>query len=87
MPDGISGRADRLIAHLKKMDGNIGLFSHGQFGSILAARWIGLAVKEGPHFVLGTASLSILGHDPDHPDIAGILLWNASSHQLAELAN
>jgi probable phosphoglycerate mutase len=81
----ISGRADRLIARLRTMDGKVALFSHGQFGCVLAARWIGLPVIEGPHFVLGTASLSILSYDPDHPTVPIIALWNAFSSEMLEL--
>ena len=85
MPAQVSDRADRLIARLRTMDGNIALFSHGQFGCVFAARWIGLQVIEGPHFVLGTASLSVLGYDPDHPKVPVIALWNAFSHEMLEL--
>ncbi|MGC2224456.1 MAG: histidine phosphatase family protein, partial [Methylocella sp.] len=54
-PAQVSDRADRLIAHLRALDGNVALFSHGQFGCVLAARWIGLPVLEGQHFALGPA--------------------------------
>ncbi len=78
MPAQASDRADRLIAHLRALDGNVALFSHGQFGCVLAARWIGLPVLEGQHFALGPASLSILGHEPSHPKVRVIELWNAA---------
>ena len=84
-PGQVSDRADRLIVRLRKLEGKIALFSHGQFGCVLAARWIGLPVIEGPHFVLGTASLSVLGYDPDHPKVPVIALWNAFSHEMLEL--
>jgi len=84
-PGQVSDRADRLIARLRMLDGKIALFSHGQFGCVLAARWIGLPVIEGPHFVLGTASLSVLGYDPDHPKVPVIALWNAFSNEMLEL--
>jgi len=77
MPDQISDRADRLIARLSQLDGDIALFSHGEFSGVLAARWIGLSVREGPHFPLSTASLSILAHNPVHPETRAIALWNA----------
>jgi broad specificity phosphatase PhoE len=77
-PTLISERADRLIARLCALQGSVALFSHGQFGSALAARWIGLPVSEGQHFVLGPASLSILGHEPGHSDVRVITLWNAT---------
>ncbi len=78
IPTQISVRADRLIARLRIMDGNIALFSHGQFGGVLATRWIGLAVDEAQHFPLGTASISIFTFDPHHPDVPIIALWNVS---------
>jgi len=84
-PGQVSDRADRLIAHLRKLDGKVALFSHGQFGCVLAARWIGLPVIDGPHFVLGTASLSIFGYDPDHPTVPVISLWNAFSGEMLEI--
>ncbi|MHC5611809.1 MAG: histidine phosphatase family protein [Nostoc sp.] len=82
MPTQISDRADRLIARLRSLDGNIALFSHGQFGGVLAARWIGLTVDEAQHFPLGTASISIFAFDPHHPDVSVIALWNAASHEI-----
>ena len=80
-PDGespaqVSERADYLISHLRTLEGNIALFSHGQFGGVLAARWIGLPVAEGEHFPLHTASVSILRNDPHHPEVPVIALWN-----------
>jgi len=41
-PKEVSDRADRLFEKLRDLEGNIALFSHGQFGCVLAARWIGL---------------------------------------------
>lgn len=46
----VSARADRLISQLGELDGNVALFFHGQFGCVLASRWIGLPVIEGQHF-------------------------------------
>ena len=77
-PQQVSSRADRLIASLAALDGNTALFSHGQFGCVLAARWIGLPVIEGQHFSLSPASLSILGNKPSHPGVRIIALWNAA---------
>jgi len=62
-PEQISARADRLISHLQSLQGNVALFAHGQFGCVLAARWIGLTAIKGRHFALGAASLSILGYE------------------------
>jgi probable phosphoglycerate mutase len=81
MPAQIIERTDRLIARLRILKGNIALFSHGKFGGILAARWIGLPITESSHFPLGTASLSILGYDHHHPGVSVIDLWNAVGHK------
>ncbi len=62
-PAQISARADRIIARLRALDGNIALFSHGHFGRVLAARWIGLSIEQAQHFLLDTASLSILCYE------------------------
>jgi probable phosphoglycerate mutase len=77
-PEDVGRRADRLIADLRGMTGNVALFSHGQFGLVLAARWIGLPVIEAQHFQLDTASLSILAYHPTHSDTPVIALWNAT---------
>ena len=79
MPVQVSDRADRLITKLRLLDGNVALFSHGQFGCVLAARWIGLPLVEAQHFALGPASYGILSYDPHHPEIANIQLWNAAA--------
>ena len=76
LPAQISDRADRLISRLRSRDGNIALFTHGHFGCALAARWIDLPVIEGQHLLLSTASISILGHHPTHPEVPVISLWN-----------
>lgn len=75
-PADVSARADRLIARLSTMEGNIALFSHGHFGTALAIRWVGLALIEGQHFVLHPASLSVLGQDPHRPEVRVMESWN-----------
>ena len=82
-PTDISDRADRLIARVCTMNGNVALFSHGEFGLAVAARWIGLKVIEGQHFSIGTASLNILSFNPAHPEVRVIALWNATPRRFA----
>jgi broad specificity phosphatase PhoE len=82
-PAAITDRADRLIASLQSLEGNVALFSHGHFSCVLATRWIGLPVIEGQHLSLSTASLSILSYAPSHPDVRVIALWNATPAALA----
>jgi probable phosphoglycerate mutase len=72
----VSERADRFITRLRALEGNVAAFSHGHFCRVLAARWIGLPVTEARRFVLGTASLGILGHEHDDPAAPVIVRWN-----------
>ena len=76
-PEQVSRRADAVIARLRGCQGNVALFSHGQFACVLGARWIGLPIAEAAHLSLATASLSILGSSVNHPGLPVIALWNA----------
>ncbi|WP_435011297.1 histidine phosphatase family protein [Tundrisphaera lichenicola] len=75
----IGARADRVIDHLRGIEGNVLLFGHGHFFRVLAARWLDLVAGDARLFLLGTASLSILGyeHNPEEPVIK---LWNDNRH-------
>ena len=80
-PTQVCERADRLIGRLRKLEGNIALFSHGHIGRVLAARWIGLPINQAQHFLLGTASLSILGFEHDRARMPAIVLWNSAANE------
>jgi broad specificity phosphatase PhoE len=86
MPDDVAARADRLIARLARLSGNIAVFSHKQFGCSLAVRWIGLAVAEGQRLALDTASLSVLGNDAHHCGTRVIEAWNFAPGRFAASA-
>jgi broad specificity phosphatase PhoE len=73
-PAQIRARADRVIARARAAPGNVALFAHGHFFRVLAARWIGLPVEAGQHFLLDTATLSILAYYGDSP---AVKVWNA----------
>ena len=72
----VIARADCVLARLKTWVGPIALFSHGQFGCVLAARWAGLGAAAGEHFNLNPASISILGPKSGHPEVPAIVRWN-----------
>jgi broad specificity phosphatase PhoE len=76
-PEQISSRADRLLERLRPQDGIVAVFSHGHFGRVLAARWIGVPVLDAQRFLLDPASLSILGLEHDKPSAPVIALWNS----------
>ena len=75
-PAQIAQRVDRVIARQKGSSGSIALFSHGQFGCALAARWIGLPVSAGRNFALDPTAIGILGTRHDRPETPVILRWN-----------
>jgi probable phosphoglycerate mutase len=78
-PADVSARADRVIARLRAVEGRVAVFSHGHFGRVLGARWIGLPVELARHFLLTTASLSVLDYDHGRLDEPAIALWNAAA--------
>jgi broad specificity phosphatase PhoE len=74
-PAEVAIRADRVIARLRAAETPAIVFSSGHILRMLAARWLGLAPLEGRLFMLGTASVSVLGYEHDKSEPA-IQLWN-----------
>ena len=50
----------RVIARVRAVEGNVALFAHGHVFRVFAARWLGLPPQAGSHFLLDTATVSIL---------------------------
>jgi probable phosphoglycerate mutase len=78
-PAQVGARADRVVARVRALPGDVLIFSSGHFLRTLAARWLGLEPAAGRLFLLGTASLSTLGYDHGASEPA-IRLWNDASH-------
>lgn len=77
-PDGetaaeVGERADRVIAELCSVDGDVAVFAHGHLLRVVAARWLGLEPGAGRMFALDPATISILGYERETPVIR---LWN-----------
>lgn len=70
----VAARADRVLARAQAAGGDVALFSHGHMGRVLAARWLGLPPEAGRYFLLGTATLNVLGHERQ---TRAIEIWNA----------
>jgi broad specificity phosphatase PhoE len=79
MPSEIGARADRAIARLRAVDGDVLCFSSGHFLRVLAARWLDLPPGQGTLLLLGTASLSALSYEHDMTEPV-IRLWNDMRH-------
>ena len=72
--DQVGARLDRVVERTVGASGDVLVFGHGHALRVLAARWLGLPVTDGRLFVLGTATISVLGHE--HDDRA-VLRWNS----------
>ncbi|ACI53838.1 Phosphoglycerate mutase [Rhizobium leguminosarum bv. trifolii WSM2304] len=71
----VGARADAIIHALREAAGTILIFSSSHFLRVLAARWLGLPPEGGAHFVLDTASISVLGYEHDLTEPV-IRRWN-----------
>ena len=75
-PAEVAARADRVISRIRRLDGNVLLFSSGHILRVLIARWLSLEPSRGGYFKLGTATLSILGYDHNNRDEPVMRLLN-----------
>jgi probable phosphoglycerate mutase len=73
-PAQVGARVDRLIARLRATPGRVVLFAHGHLLRVLVARWLGLEPGHGAHFLLDTATLSVLSH---YRGLPALQRWNA----------
>jgi probable phosphoglycerate mutase len=74
-PEQVGVRVDRVIERVRAVKGDSALFAHGHVLRVLAARWLGLAPSAGAHFLLDTATLSVLG---SYGEIAALRRWNVA---------
>lgn len=81
-PAEIGARADRAIARIRAVEGDVLVFSSAHISRVLAARWLGLPAAGGRLLTLATASLSLLGYEHNLGEPA-IRLWNDTSHLAA----
>jgi probable phosphoglycerate mutase len=75
--DDVGARADRVLARLAEVEGDALVVAHGHLLRVLAARWLGLPAASGGLFALGTATVSVVGHDRE---TAVIEIWNEACH-------
>jgi broad specificity phosphatase PhoE len=69
----VGARADRVIARVRAIDGDVACVAHSHVLRVLACRWIELDPASGRSLVLGPARVSELGWDRDQPVV---VRWN-----------
>jgi probable phosphoglycerate mutase len=65
----VGRRADRVIAEIRGVDGDVLIFAHGHVLRVLAARWLDEPPEGGRHYALQTATLSVLSYEHADPVI------------------
>ncbi|MEP6851955.1 MAG: histidine phosphatase family protein [bacterium] len=74
----VTTRLDRLLQRVRAAlpSGPVVLFGHGHINRALAARWLGLRVRDGGMFALGTAAPCLLGVEHARPVV---VRWNMTN--------
>lgn len=70
-------RADRVLARIRDVAGDVALFGHGHMLRIIAARWLEQPPMGGSRYYLATASISVLGWERG---LTVIERWNDLGH-------
>lgn len=79
-PQDAAARADRFIARVRGLEGDVLAFSSGHISRMIAARWLGLAPAHGRIFFCAPASVGVLGFEHNRREEPIILLWNYDGH-------
>ena len=75
-PGDVAARADRFIARVQDLGGDVLAFSSGHIIRMIAARWCGLSPAAGRLFFCHPASVGVLGFEHDRRDQPILRLWN-----------
>jgi probable phosphoglycerate mutase len=75
-PHDVAVRADRFIAQVRGIEGDILAFSSGHIIRMIAARWLGLPPGAGRLFYCRPASVGVLGFEHKRQSEPIIGLWN-----------
>jgi broad specificity phosphatase PhoE len=75
----VCARADRVIARMRAVEGDVLVFSSGHILRVLGARWVGLDPSAGRCLLLSTATLSVVGYEHDRNEPV-IRTWNDAKH-------
>jgi probable phosphoglycerate mutase len=75
-PEDVAARADRFIARVRGIEGDVLAFSSAHIIRMIAARWLGLPPGAGRAFYCRPASVCVLGYEHKKRDEPVIGLWN-----------
>jgi broad specificity phosphatase PhoE len=75
-PGDVAARADRFIARVHGIAGDVLAFSSGHIIRMIAARWLSLPPAAGRFFFCDPASVGVLGFEHNDRDQPVIRLWN-----------
>jgi len=75
----VAARADGVISRVRRVQGDVLLFSSGHFLRMLAARWTAFEMTNANILMLSTASLSALGYE-NSIERPVIRFWNDVHH-------
>ena len=82
-PGDVAARADRFIARVRGITGDVLAFSSSHIIRMIAARWLGVAPAAGRFFYCDPASVGVLGFEHNSRDQPIIRLWNFAGPAIA----
>jgi probable phosphoglycerate mutase len=75
-PEDVAARADRFVAQVRPIEGDVLAFTSGHITRMIAARWLGLPPGAGRFFQCRTASVGVLAFEHKNRDEPIISVWN-----------
>jgi broad specificity phosphatase PhoE len=78
----VSRRADSVISLVRAAGGDVLVFAHAHILRVTGARWVGLDASYGRMFLLGPATISVLGWERRTPVVAR---WNDAERSPLEI--
>jgi broad specificity phosphatase PhoE len=75
----VADRADRFIARVHELAGDVLAFSSGHVIRMIAARWLGLPPAAARCFFCEPGSVGVLGFEHDSRDQPILQLWNSET--------